>query len=247
MAGTATPLVFLPGALEGLEGADRVAERLGADRPLICIAYQPDDTLQRLLGRILSKANEASATHFDLLGQSYGGWIAQCLARIEPERVRRMVLSHSFVLRPGDSWQFQVGSALLKHMPLRLMRPLLLKRVRQALAPLRNADPLLVERQLTALLRDIERPNFRNKLIAQQRCLRQSLKLAAVTDEPGAAGPPVLIIESANDPLIGARQRRALRARHSAAAVHCFVAAGHISAMVETEAHLGIVKSFLDQ
>jgi pimeloyl-ACP methyl ester carboxylesterase len=242
-----TPLVFLPGALDGLEGADAVPQRLGADRPLVRVAYRPDDTLARLHDRILANASEAGATRFDLLGQSYGGWVAQCLARLEPERVRRMVLSHSFALRAGDGWKFRLAGTLLKRMPLPLLRPLLLARARSALAPLRKADPLLVERQLAALSREIGRATFRESLVAQQYCMRESLALAAVTAPPGGAGPPVLIIESDNDTLIGARQREALRARHPTAAVHRFAAAGHVSAMVETEACLEVVGAFLDR
>ena len=59
--------------------------------------------------------------------------------------------------------------------------------------------------------------------------------------------PRVLIIESDNDPLIGARARAELRARYPGAAVHRFAGAGHISAMVETDAYLAAVSAFLDR
>jgi len=241
------PLVFLPGALDGLEGSGAVAERLGAERRLIPIAYRPDDRFEGLMARILRAADEAGATRFDLLGQSYGGWIAQCLARLRPGRVRRMVLSHSFTLRPGDRWRLRLGSRMLERLPPALMRPLLLKRVRGALAPLRKADPALLERQLATLGRDIARPAFRAKLAAQQRCMAESLGLPGIAEAPGARGPPVLIIESDNDPLIGAGARKALRTRYPDAALHRFADAGHISAMVETDAYLAAVMAFLDR
>jgi pimeloyl-ACP methyl ester carboxylesterase len=240
------PLIFLPGALDGLEGADRVVQRLGADRLLIRIAYRPDDTIDRLASRIMTAADEAGAARFDLLGQSFGGWIAQCLARLHPDRTRRLVLSHSFTLAPSDGWRFRLGAGLLQRMPLGLLRPLLLKRVRQALAPLRETDAELVERQIAVLSRDLQRPGFRDRLVAQQRCMRESLALPAVTAAPREDGPTVMIIESDNDPLIGARARQALRDRYPQAEVHCFAGAGHISAMVETEAYLSAVQAFLD-
>ncbi len=246
MARAETPLVFLPGALDTIEGLDRVTECLAADRPVIRIAYDADDTLPRLLDRILEQASEVGAGRFDLLGQSYGGWIAQCIAQLHPARVRRMVLSHSFVLHPGDGWRLALGSTFLRRMPVRLLRPLLLKRVGSVLAPLREMDASLAERQLTALADAIGRADFRAKLVAQQRCMRQSLSLPAVTAAPDPAGPSVLIIESENDPLIRARQRLALNARYSRAETFRFSKAGHISALVETDAYLRAVKAFLD-
>ena len=104
MARARTPLVFLPGALDGLEGSDAVAERLGAERPLIRIAYRPDDTFDRLMARILRAADEP----FDLLGQSYGGWIAQCMARLQPERTRRIGCRTASPCG-GGSWRFKLG------------------------------------------------------------------------------------------------------------------------------------------
>lgn len=240
MAAERVPLLFLPGALDGLEGSDSAAERLGLSRRLIRIAWRPADRFEGLIERILSAADEAGAGRFDLLGQSYGGWIAQCLALLHPGRSRRMVLSHSFALRPGDRWRFGLASALLERMPLPLIRPLLLKRVRHALAPLRKVDPALVERHLAALRRDLARPGFRETLVAQQRCMAESAALQ------GGVAAPVLIIESDNDPLIGAAARATLRARHPDAAVHRFADAGHISALVETDAYLATVEAFLD-
>lgn len=234
------PLVFLPGALDGLEGSDAVAERLGAERALIRIAWRPDDRFDGLIARILSAADAAGAARFDLLGQSYGGWIAQCLARLHPQRVRRIVLSHSFALRPGDRWRFRLASGLLERMPLALIRPLLLKRIRRALAPLRRIDPALVDRHLATLRHEMARPDFRGTLVAQQRCMAGSLMLQ------GRVTAPVLIVESDTDPLVGARARAALRARYPDAAVQRFADAGHISAMVETDSYLAAVKAFLD-
>ncbi len=236
------PLVLLPGALGSLEGSETAASGLGARRPVVLVDYSAADRFEPLLARILAAA---AAPRFDLLGQSYGGWIAQCLAARHPERVRRLVLSHSFALEPRDGRRFRLGHRLLAGFPKALLKPLLLARVRRALAPVRARDPDLFDRQLAALRRQLESGTLFGILQAQQICLAESLD----GPEAGLAPPadlPVLIIESGNDPLLAARARGALRARFPHAAVHCFERAGHVSALVEPERYTALVNGFLD-
>ena len=238
----AVPLVLLPGALGSLEGSEAAASGLGARRPVIVIDYRAADCLEPLLARILAAAG---VPRFDLLGQSYGGWIAQCLAARHPDRVRRLVLSHSFALEPRQGWRFRLGHRLLAGFPKALLKPLLLARVRRALAPVRAHDPDLFDRQLAELRRQLESGGLFGILRAQQICLGESLG----GPRAGLAPPahlPVLIIESGNDPLLPARTRRALRARFPHAAVHCFERAGHVSALVEPQRFTAIVNAFLD-
>ncbi len=242
----ATPLIFLPGALGALEGADEAARRLAASRHMSSIAYRPDDRLDGVLDRIEAAANEMGASQVDLLGQSYGGWIARCAARRFPDRIRRIVLSHSFVLQPRHAWRFRLGMTVLGRLPPALLRPLLLKRVRQALAPLRAVDPARAKRQLAALSPRIGNPDLRAILVAQQRCMLDSLEAPFASRPPVDPALPVLIIESANDPLVGARARDALRASLPQAERHSFTGSGHISAMVEPDAYVARVARFLD-
>lgn len=236
------PLVLLPGALGSLEGSDAVGDRLGADRRVVLIDYRAADRFAPLLARILAAAD---APRFDLLGQSYGGWIAQCLAARHPEKVRRLVLSHSFALRPGDAWRFRLGSRLLAGFPKPLLRSLLLARAGKALAPVHALDPQLFERQLARLRAQLDSGLLLDILQAQQICMRESLEgQTAALDLPG--GLPILIIESDNDPLLRASARRALRRRFPDALVHSFTSAGHVSALVEAERYARLVNAFLD-
>lgn len=238
----AIPLVLLPGALGSLEGSDAVGGRLGENRRVVSIDYIAADRFEPLLARILVAA---AAPRFDLLGQSYGGWIAQCLAARHPESVRRLVLTHSFALEPRHAWRFRLGHRLLAGFPKGLLKPLLLARVRKALAPVRARNPALFGRQLAALRRELESGRLFDILLAQQICMAESLDGPAAALAP-PVGLPVLIIESDDDPLLSASERRALRDKFSNSAVHCFAGAGHVSALVETERFAALVNGFLD-
>lgn len=244
MATERIPLIVLPGALGPLEGAGWDG-RLGRGRTVRTVAYTADDTLGELIARVLALADAEDAAGFDLLGQSYGGWIAQCVARARPERVRRLVLSHSFALEPRHAWRFRLGRRLLRRLPRALGAPLLRKRAAAALAPVADRDPALHARLCAALDRRMREPGFWAGLEAQQLCLQQSLEPPFAARPPLRPELPVLIIESADDPLLGERDRAALRALHPQARIVRFETAGHVSAIVEPEAYAEAVAAFL--
>ena len=235
---------MLPGALGRLEGTGAAAERLGEQRPIATIDYRPDDDLEALLARIVAAAGQAGEAPIDLLGQSYGGWIAQCFARRHPERVRRLVLSHSFTLGPKDGWKFRLATKLLPRLPAFLVQRLLGKRIRLALGPVAAAQPDLHRRQLAALDDLVRSDSFLAGLTAQQICMAQSLEPAFAALPAVAA--PVMIVESADDPMIREAARADLRALYPGAKVMRFETAGHVSAMVETERYVAAVEEFLD-
>lgn len=240
--GSEAPLIVVPGALGALEGGD-LGGRLGGT--VRTIDYRADDGLEALIGRVLDLAEADGAERFDLLGQSYGGWIAQCVARAHPERVRRLILSHSFALEPGQAWRFALARRLIAALPAWLRARLLEKRGGKALAPVAARDPALHRRLVEALRKRACEPEFWNVLIGQQRCLEQSLRAPFAALPPVASHLPVLIVESADDPLLGARDRAALRARFPRAEIVRFETAGHVSALAEPERLAEAVRAFL--
>lgn len=235
---------MLPGALGRLEGSGAAAERFAEKRRVAIIDYRPDENLEALLARIAAAAGQAGEAPADLLGQSYGGWIVQCFARRHPGRVRRLILSHSFTLGAKDGRKFRLAARLLPLLPGFLVRRLLGKRVRLALAPVAAAQPELYARQLAELDR-LERSHaFLAGLTAQQTCMAQSLEPSFAALPPVSA--PVMIVESADDPMVPEASRADLRGLYAGARVLRFETAGHVSPIVETERYVAAVEDFLD-
>ncbi len=237
-----TPLLILPGAIGAVEGMGAATALLAKTRPVSRIDWREDDRLDPLLDRI---AVAIGAEPADLLGQSYGGWIAQCFARRHPDKVCRLVLSHSFVLQPGDARYFRLGLRLMRAMPAPLLRGLLSMRVRRVLSPARARKPDTYQRQLAALRAALGSDRLTAILMAQQACMLDSLgpKMAALPSPPGLK---MMIIDSDDDPILSASARAALRAEYPGAATHVFPGAGHVSAIVATDQYADVVGRFLD-
>jgi pimeloyl-ACP methyl ester carboxylesterase len=239
--GDAVPLIVLPGALGPLE-AGAPESRLGPEQAVRAIDYRAGDRLGPLIARIVAAADGDG--RFDLLGQSYGGWIAQCVARAHPGRVRRLVLSHSFALERRDRWRFRLGRAMIRRLPVRLLSGLLAGRVRTVLAPVAARDPALAGRLAAMLTERMGEPEFRAVLAAQQACLADSLA-EPFTSRPPSPDLPVLIIDSDEDPIVPLAAREKLRSQYPGAEVRRFPGAGHVSALAEPEAYWGAVAAFL--
>lgn len=241
-----TPLVILPGALGCFDGSDVAAKALAASREVATIPYGRDDRLAGLFGKCLAAAQDPGAPAVDLLGQSYGGWIAQCFARHAPVRVRRLILSHSFTLEARDAWRFRLSGLVLDTLPRPIARALLVKRAAQALRPLRKAAPDLHANLLGLLAERLRSGGLFEIVSAQQRCMWESLQPPMSTTPPLPPDIPVLILESDDDRLIGAAARAALRARFPNAKVHRFRGTGHVSALAAPDEYVDVVGRFLD-
>lgn len=240
------PLIIFPGALGLFDGSHDAAKGLNTSRSVTILTYSKDDTLAGVFERCFAIADDSGAQTFDLLGQSSGGWIAQCLARHTPARVRRIVLSHSFVLQQQDAWRLRLSGAMLDMLPHRLVSALLFKRARQALLPVRKAAPDRYVLLLDQLTENLRSKDFVAELSAHQRCMWESLQSPMIDVAAPTKDIPALILESDNDPIIDRSARTALRAQWAGAEVHAFHDAGHVSALVRPDEYLGVVQRFLD-
>lgn len=231
------PLIVLSGGL-GIADGGGALDLLKHGRRVHRIAYAGGSDFERLFDRVLSGA--AGAARFDIIGFSIGGWFAQCIAARAPDRVRKVVLAHSFLLEPRLRWRFSTALRLWPLLPRSIIRAGVNRRARLALEPLRTARPEAHAQMVRTVAEALGRPTVLEGLLAQQRVIRDSLA------EPlGAVTAPMLIIDSGTDPLVNARARARLR-RHYPGAEHVdFAGAGHVSALVAPETFAAAVDRFL--
>src|SRR6185295_13250923 len=165
-------LVLLPGAL--LEPSEALLRRLGASRRVITLTYPDATRMTDLADAIAGQLAAAGIERAAVLGSSYGGWVAQCLARRHPELVRRLILVHTFALRPDAAWRFRLGLKIWKAIPGPLLRGLMMARVRRMLRPVRDSSPEEHQRALTYVRELISAPGTAAAVQRQNECMLDS-------------------------------------------------------------------------
>ncbi|HEX8697068.1 MAG TPA: alpha/beta hydrolase [Longimicrobium sp.] len=245
--GPGPPLLVLPGALGMVDAAGAALRRLAEGRRVIALAYPAVPAMTALCDGIAALLDRLGLERVDVLGGSLGGWVAQCLARRHPERVRHLALSHTFALRPGDARRIRLGSRLWALIPDRVFYALLRMRLRQVLRPVRRAGPAEAA-SWDAWLRDgVRRQVSRAALARYNDWMLESL--AAFRLAPGdleRREGRVLILESADDPILRARDRARLRALYPSAVVSTFHGAGHATSLAMPDEYAAAVAGFLD-
>ena len=244
MIADATPLVVLPGAL--LDASPALLTRFGASRRVHSVRYSAATTMTALVDEIAAQLAAAGIARADVLGASYGGWVAQCLVRRHPRLVRHLILVHTFALRATDAKRFRAGLALWRVMPVAVMRKLGVLRVRRLLRPVQQASVEEHARLEAALLREIDSPATIEQLHRQNLCMLESCTAfpAAPADLASHDGR-ILIVESDDDPAIRAPHRAHLRAMYPQAHVRTFHGTGHVTSRAAPEEFAAVVESFL--
>ena len=237
-------LVLLPGSL--LAPSETVLQRLGAARRVIALTYSGASRMTDLTDAIANQLAAAGIERAAVLGSSYGGWVAQCLARRHPDLVRRLILVHTFALQPDTAWRLRLASKIWDAFPGPLLRGLMMARVRRLVRPLRDASPDEHRRVLASVRELSHAPETVAALVCQNACM-----LDSVTSFPMAPGDlarldgRILIIESDDDPAIRAPEREHLRSLYPGAKVRTFQGTGHITALVKPDEFVSAVNEFL--
>lgn len=212
-----------------IEALEREFRVIAPDYPPLASAAATVDGLVRILdaerlGRV--------AVH----GGSFGGLLAQVLARRAPGRVGALVLSHTSAPQ-GPGAAAAMSLRMLGLLPARAIRALLDRRLGQMMDA---ADPFYHEAFRAGLARLAKRDLMARLRLAAD--LQSSRFAAAELD--GFSGR-TLILESDDDPMIAEAARSALRDLHPGAEVHQFHGTGHLSTILRPEEYNERVIRFL--
>ena len=244
VADATPPLVILPGAL--LDASPALVARFGGSRRVHPVRYSTATTMTALVDEIAAQLGAAGIARADVLGSSYGGWVAQCLVRRHPRLVRHLLLVHTFALRAADAKRFRMGLALWRVMPVAVMRKLGVLRVRRLLRPIQQSLPKEHAKIEAALVAEIDSPATFQQLHRQNECMLESCTAFPVAPGDLASHDGrILIVESDDDPAIRPRDRGHLRAMYPSAEVRTFHGTGHVTARAAPEAFAAAVESFL--
>ncbi len=218
-------ILLLPGYFVGAESWFAVMGRLEAKHRVLAPDYpavQSVDALEQCLEGLLD-AEGVERAH--VVGQSIGALYAQELVRRRGSRVASLVLAHGSLPRTQDFRRVRLGVFLGRFAPPLAHRAQWSKRV-AAERPGRDAVDTFWREYLQRRARGISRRDA----VAWGVCYADLLARGALDREDFARwGGRVLLVEGADDPLVGAEDRAALRRFHDGAEVVELEAAGHVS------------------
>ncbi len=228
--GSGRPLLMLPGAQGNAEIFFRQILAWGGDRDLACVTY-PDWTDGRRLADFVQRlADRIGWQSFDLVGSSFGGYVAQWVAVLHPSRVRKLVVGNSF----ADPTPAQAPERL------------------QALQA-KDADTVKVE----ALARVEASPDGELKTVLRElmgrlqpatllRSRMLAVQLAVPLPPLGISDDRLMLVECDNDPLIPPAMRQAIRALHPSATFASIAGGGHYPYISQAAAYNAAVGAFIN-
>ena len=241
-------ILLLPGGLAVSDSLFHLIEPLEKTHRVLAISWTLSVTaVDALTDAVVAVMNAEQIARVDVVGSSYGGWLAQELAARHPERVRTLVLVHTFHLPASDTrsmhWRGSIAAAIQRLMPQRLFDTLLRKRAdRILLAPLTAAKHADLQSWQQLVDEAVANGVLRAMTVHQ---LAVSRSVPSAPRDAGTARTPVLIVESDDDPIVRRAARAALRHHHPRAVVKTFAGTGHITSILSTEQLVDLVECFV--
>ncbi|HEV3469811.1 MAG TPA: alpha/beta hydrolase [Pyrinomonadaceae bacterium] len=244
--GEQTILLF-HGAVGGAETMQWLAERFGDEYRTIAPTVADVRRLAEVCdaaSAILDREHVGRAVVF---GGSFGALVAQAFLKRRRRQVEHLVLLSAGAPNRKVGARSERLLKLLRPLPFALLRALMkaeLSKYLNAPAPPEHAERLAeFRRRLDEYFdRRLTKQTLLSRVaLAADFNLRETYDAADYEDWPGR----VLIIDSDDDPMVSAEDRRRLHALFPRALLCTFEGAGHMIPLLKTEELVGLVKAFL--
>jgi len=248
-SGTET-LLLLHGGLRIAETAFVYVQIFEDSYRVIVPTYPPLRAMAEVTDGLTALLDAEGAGRAFVLGQSYGGTVAQVFLRRHPERVKKLVLSsaHPLIASPRERLLLLPAGALtlalLSLLPGKLPQRVFLKGILAVLA-LPDSERAFWHAYLTDMvLNSLTRADilslYRTSLDAFRR---YAYAEGQTSDWPGQ----VLVIGSENDPTNPQGDWDRMLALYAHAQSCVILGGGHTVAMSRSEEYAAAVKEFLDR
>ncbi|WP_427169958.1 alpha/beta fold hydrolase [Arthrobacter sp. 92] len=230
--GTRMPDMYLP-----------LIEALEQDFRVLAPAYPAGAGIAGLADGLAAILDAEGVEKADVMGSSFGGFVAQTFFRRHPERVRRLVLANTGGPSAAPLPLLPFLIHFLTILPEDAVRLLTGWNWRRWFVPGTQEDAIFWNTLLSEILGKLGKED----LLSALREMREFAH-APATGKPGGPGAPpvpVLLIESEQDAAFPPPARAALRALYPAAEIRLFAGAGHGVMATRTAEYVDTVREFL--
>ena len=232
------PILFLHGLAGAYDIWWQQMEALKDRYRVVSVTYPAVRSLQELAQGLLAILDEKRVEKASVVGSSLGGYLAQYLVGVYPERVERAVFANTYADKDPIERKYGFSGALLPYAPEWLVMAVLRAGYRLLVYPTSRHLPLV----LAYLCEQTYGRMSKAQIHGRYRGVVERFPLPV----PAAVDIPLLILESDNDPLIDPPVREDLKQAYPAAAVHTFHNAGHFPYLVVPVEYLRVLEAFLE-
>jgi pimeloyl-ACP methyl ester carboxylesterase len=244
-SGTET-LLLLTGGLRVAEAVFPLIQMFEHAFRVIAPTYPPLGTMDELVDGIAAILDAEQVPEAVVLGQSYGGTVAQVLIQRYPSRVKKVVLSGAAPLIEVD-WKNVLSSLLL---PIAALLPggvvmSIFGRILSPVVTVQQSERSFWEAYLKELF---SQRLTKADVLSHLRTSRDAQRRYTYTSgEESTWSGDVLVIWGERDHLRTERGRRGMLDVYPQAQIHVIAAGGHTVALSQPGEYAAIVEEFLDQ
>lgn len=234
-------ILWLTGALARPEASWQNISYFSADHHVLAPAYPPISTMTELVDGLAGILDEERVEKADVVGGSYGGFVAQRFVRRHPQRTNKLVLSHTLGPDPERGAKIERALRWLDRLPTGWLRGLFVRRMRSLLPQTEDAA------WLRAYLREVARLHLdREDLLSLFRRLvdydtAHAFRPGDLADWPGE----ILLVFAEDDPVTPEAARDAMSRLYPRARVYLFRGTGHAAAILDRDRYLSVLSDFL--
>ena len=235
------PLLVLSGALAIPDISWTTIVSLASLRRVIVPAYPAVSTMDALVDGIAAILDREGVEQVDVIGGSYGGFVAQVFVRRYPQMTRSLVLSHTQPPYPESAARLRRFARLLHWLPMGWVRRML-RRMFQSMMPEWSEETaclLAIYEELIGFTLGKEDVNA-----ILDRTVDYSEQLYAPEDLHDWPGK-VLLVFGGEDRGTPPEVRERMVALYPGCQVKVFEGAGHTTSVTHREAYIQLIDEFL--
>jgi pimeloyl-ACP methyl ester carboxylesterase len=222
---------------------------------IICPFYAPVGSMEMLIDGIMEILESEGIYKASIIGQSFGGIVAQAIVRRYPDRVSKLILSHTtttsppvdeaIALKKKKSIEMFKVFYLLPSWFFRFLIGRLLSIKISKISKMSLMDEKEREFWHTYFLEMVSRMT-KKELSSIDRCMIDFAENYKFTRDDLAGWPgKILILESDKDTALHSSEKEAVKKLYPQASVHNFKGSGHLSLVINPEKSISIIRGFL--
>jgi pimeloyl-ACP methyl ester carboxylesterase len=244
-------LLLLTGGSGIGEAMALVFASLENEYQIISPLYPTITTIEQLADGIVRILESEGIHKVNILGQSFGGILAQVIVHKYPEKVIKLILSHTTTTSPPVDqarvleWKKTIEKKLkiFTYVPISLFRLLLRSRISRLMSMMNTEEKGFWK----AYFHEMVSRMTKEEQFSLSKCMLDFSNYAFSKNDLANWPGKILILESDNDPSFPPSERRALKELYPQAPVHTFHGTGHLTIIVEREEFLSVVRRFLGE